>query len=323
MTLVSGPQAPPVQGEFSGVLIYTFGEYYLVQYALAAAGLAMLAGFLYAISSRNDVAPRYRAASNASALIQAVAFLAYAALFVSWQTSFTLDGDRYVPDGTSLFAGGLRYADWTVTVPLLAVELLSVCALAGGRMFRRRTAAMTAAFLMIFTGFLGAQVLDAGNRVLWLVVWGLISTVFFLVLYAVLGTAVAASRDELSTGAFTSLKRATIVLFSSFGAYPLIYLVQQYVSADSNLVAWALVTQLGYCTADVVAKVGFGAMIHKVAKLRTADDVRAGTETHPEEIWVSHVKQSEAWPPVAAALSGHGAHPAVVTTRPGNGHRTP
>ncbi|WP_413755772.1 Brp/Blh family beta-carotene 15,15'-dioxygenase [Streptomyces sp. MMBL 11-3] len=34
MTFVSAPQAPPVQGEFSGTLTHTIGAYCLVQYAL-------------------------------------------------------------------------------------------------------------------------------------------------------------------------------------------------------------------------------------------------------------------------------------------------
>ncbi|MFI8193283.1 bacteriorhodopsin [Streptomyces sp. NPDC085946] len=319
MSSTGTPAAPPGDGEFSGTLIYTIGEYRMIQYALAVAGFALLAGFLYSVSNRNEVSPRHRTAVNASALLQAVAFLAYVALFLSWQNSFVRVDERYVPVAGEAYDGGLRYADWSVTVPLLAVELLGVCAVAGRRLFRQRATAVAAAFLMIVTGFLGAQVFDGGNRVLWLTVWAAISTVFLLVLYAVLGRAVLASRDELSPDAFTTLKRATVMEFGVFGVYPLVYLIQQSVGPGSDLVAWALVTQLGLCAADVVAKVGFGAMIHKVAKLRTADDVRAGSETHPEEVWVSHVKRSDVWPPVAAALTGHSAHPAPLPVRDGDG----
>ncbi|CAL9334489.1 bacteriorhodopsin [Streptomyces sp. Tu 3180] len=321
MTPIDAMAAPPGRGEFTGTLIYTVGEYNMIRYSLAVAAFAMLAGFVYAISTRNDVSPRYRGAGIASALVHAVAFLAYLALSVDWRTSYTLRDGLYVPVETSAFDGGLRYADWSVTVPLLAVELLTVCAVAGKRLFTLRALAIASAFLMIVTGFLGAQVLDAGTRVLWLAVWAAVSTVFFLVLYAVLGKAVLDSVRELPSGTSTTLKRATIMLFSVFGAYPLIYLIQQSVGADSDLVAWAMVTQLGLCAADIVAKVGFGAMIHKVAKMRTAEDVRSGTETHPEEVWISSVKQADAWPPVAAALTGHSAHPEPVRVADGNGHR--
>ncbi|MEV5428175.1 bacteriorhodopsin [Streptomyces sp. NPDC052701] len=314
----SAPTAPPVRGEFSGLLTYTAGEYRMVLYALMATGLALLAGSLHAFATRGETGPRYRAASDASALLQLVAFLAYVELFVSWKTSFTLRGERYVPVADTEFDGGMRYADWSVTVPLLAVELLAVCAVTGRRMSVLRGTAVAASFLMILAGFLGAQVLDNGNRVLWLVVWAAVSTVFFLVLYAVLGHAVLAGRDELSPEAYTVLKRATVLLFGAFGVYPLIYLIQQSVGPGSPLVAWALVTQLGFCAADVAAKTWFGVLIHKVAKVRTADDVRAGTGTHAEEVWVSHVKRADAWPPVAAALTGHGARPASLPAHDGH-----
>lgn len=321
MTPIDAVAAPPGRGEFTGTLIYTVGEYNLIQYSLGVAAFAMLAGFLYALATRDDVSPRYRGASIASALLHAVAFLAYLALLVNWRTSYTLADGRYVPVGTTTFDGGLRYADWSVTVPLLAVELLSVCTVAGRRLFTLRALAVASAFLMIVTGFLGAQVFDDGTRVLWLVVWAAVSTVFFLVLYAVLGRAVVDSVRELPAGTATTLKRATILLFSVFGAYPLIYLIQQSVDADSDLVAWALVTQLGLCAADIAAKVGFGAMIHKVAKMRTAEDVRSGSGTHPEEVWISSVKQADAWPPVSAALTGHSAHPEPVQVSHDDGHR--
>ena len=56
---------------------------------------------------------------------------------------------------------------------------------------------------------------------------------------------------------------------------------------------WFTTMQVAYSVADVVAKVGFGLLIHKVAKLRTAEDVAAGVDTHPEPVWSSHVHKSE------------------------------
>jgi hypothetical protein len=52
--------------------------------------------------------------------------------------------------------------------------------------------------------------------------------------------------------------------------------------------------QIALCTTDVVVKIGFGGLIHRVAMLRTAEDVRAGVDVHPESIWISSVKQSDA-----------------------------
>ncbi len=39
---------------------------------------------------------------------------------------------------------------------------------------------------------------------------------------------------------------------------------------------------------------GFGILTHKVAKLRTAEDVVAGLDTRPEPVWSSNVHKSDA-----------------------------
>lgn len=58
-----------------------------------------------------------------------------------------------------------------------------------------------------------------------------------------------------------------------------------------------MTAQLLLCAADLTAKAGFGALVHKVATLRTADDALAGRQTlpdvYPEEVYVSHRKLSE------------------------------
>ncbi len=46
---------------------------------------------------------------------------------------------------------GLRYADWTVTVPL-TVEMLAVCVVARENITNLRFTAMASAFSMIVTG---------------------------------------------------------------------------------------------------------------------------------------------------------------------------
>ena len=330
------PAAPPEDGGFSSVVSYTPGMYHLVEYSFGVAGLALFAGCVYSLMTRGEIGGKYRSAIHASALIQGIAFLAYVALFVTWHTGFVYSQGQYVPAPDSRFSPGLRYADWSVTVPLLMVELLSVCALAGAALRRTRFIAMASAFLMIITGFLGAQVFDDGTSTTWLNIWGLISTVFFIVLYAVGARAVLGARTTLSDEAWTSLRNAGMVLGAFFGAYPLLYLIQVFVSPDlspATLAVWAVVVQVGFSFSDVAAKCGFGSLIHKVAKVRTAEDVNAREESHPEQVWVSHVKQADAWPPQIAALSSTGVldtltgAPAGTTGQPVDGQarngRTP
>jgi bacteriorhodopsin len=237
-----------------------------------------------------------------------VATVAYALLYQDWDSGFRLQGEVYVPNEEARTSEATRYIDWSVTVPLLTVELLAVCSVAGTRARNLRFSTMAAAFLMIVTGYLGSQVLSEGRDRTALVVWGLISTAFFLYLYVALIGAVRESLSTMSREAAASLRNATILLLSSFGVYPLVYAVPVFADVTP---AWFTTMQVAYSAADVVAKVGFGVLIHKVAKLRTAEDVAAGTDTHPEPVWSSNEHKSDGVLPELGRVS-----PAVLSALP-------
>ena len=266
------------------------GLYDVVQLALLGAGFALLAYFLYSLISMNEVSARYRPSAYAAVCLAAVAALAYALLYSDWDSGFRLQGEVWVPTEEARNSVGTRYIDWTITVPLLTVELLAVCSVAGARARNLRFTTMASAFLMIVTGYFGSQVIADGRDRLALVVWGLISTVFAVYLVAALVGAVRAALPTMGKEAATSLRNATIVLLGSFGIYPLIYSIPVFVDVTP---AWLTAIQVGYSATDVVAKVGFGVLVHKVAKLRTAEDVAAGIDTHPEPVWSSHVHKSD------------------------------
>jgi bacteriorhodopsin len=273
----------------------SLGLYDVVQFALLGAGFALFAYFLYSWTSRDEVSARYRPSALAAICLAAVATVAYALLYQDWDSGFRLQGDVYVPDEEARTSESTRYIDWSVTVPLLtvellAVELLAVCSVTGARARILRFSTMAAAFLMIVTGYLGSQVLSEGRDRTALVVWGLISTCFFGYLYVALIGAVRESLSTMSSEAATSLRNATILLLSSFGVYPLVYAIPVFADVTP---AWFTTMQVAYSAADVVAKIGFGVLIHKVAKLRTAEDVAAGLDTHPEPVWSSNVHKSD------------------------------
>ena len=81
--------------------------------------------------------------------LSAVAALAYALLYSDWDAGFRLQGEVWVPMEEARNALGTRYIDWSITVPLLVVELLAVCSVAGARARNLRFTTMGAAFLMI------------------------------------------------------------------------------------------------------------------------------------------------------------------------------
>ena len=268
----------------------TLGQYDLVEFGLVAAGFALFAYFLHSWVSRDEVGARYRPSVHAALCLAAVATLSYLVLFIRWGIGFDLSGDVYVPNEEARLSLSPRYVDWAITVPLLMVELLAVCSLSGARARKLRATTMTAAFLMILTGYLGAQVLDSGRSTTALVTWGLVSTVFYAYLHVALIGAVRSSMPTMSREAAVSLRNATIVLLSAFGVYPLVYAIPVFFDVTST---WLTTMQLAYSAADVLAKVGFGVLVHKVAKLRTAEDVAEGLESHPEDVWVSNVKHSD------------------------------
>ena len=101
------------------------------------------------------------------------------------------------------------------------------------------------------------------------------------------------------------LRSATILLLVSWLVYPLVYVLPLIGSGGTVVV----VLQVALTLADLVSKIWFGGVLHRVAKLRTAEDVRAGDDVHPEAIWISSVKQSDAGkPPDVYLAAGAAVH---------------
>ncbi len=285
--------------EFSATTTYSNTAYLLLLYAFVVAAFALFADGLYGVKTAGEVSKAYRASAIASTCICWVATAAYAVLIVEWVTNFspTPDGLHYAPAPAAVVTE-LRYMDWSVTVPLLTVELLAVAALTRAQTLRWRCAAVVAAALMIVTGFLGVlfgqDALRGANAAMW--IWGAISTAFFVVLYVIAARAYRASAAVLSPESSRSYRAALILLFTVFLAYPLAYLVPWWAGAHNP--GWATAEQLTFTIADIAAKAGFGLLIHRTAKLRTAHDaddpssapheIAAATpDTMPSEVWIS------------------------------------
>lgn len=265
-------------------------QYLLTLYFIAVAGLALLAGLVRTWVTQREVGSRYRSATVARLTVAAVAITAYLGIIVAFRTSYRATGTGFEAGAGSMLVFALRYMDWSITVPLVTMELLSVCVLAGTA--KRRTGAITmaGAILMIFTGFLGAFILGGNSRPSVMLLWGGVSGVFWIIITLVLIRAVRVSLPRLTPESAVLLRNATFVLLTGWVVYPVVYLIQIFTGGGG----WATVIQISLCVADVAIKLGFGELVHRVAKLRTAEDVRAGDDVHPESIWISSVKQSDA-----------------------------
>ncbi len=287
--------------EFSATSTYTNAQYLLVLYGFVVAAFALFAAAIYGAKTAGEVSKAYRPAAIASTLVCAVASLAYLALILEWVLSFTAspDGQTFTPSPGTVITE-LRYMDWSVTVPLLTVEIIAVAALSRGAALKLRTTAIASAVLMIVTGYLGVVFGEDASRgttaAFW--IWGIVSTVFFVVLYGVALQAYRATAAQVGSGEIlVTYRNALILLFSVFGAYPIAYMIPLWAGANDS--GWATAEQLVFTAADIAAKVGFGLLIHKMAKLRTAADALAagGTADHvlaatlPDgvaaEVWIS------------------------------------
>ncbi|QWS33161.1 bacteriorhodopsin [Curtobacterium aetherium] len=278
----------------------TLAEHSIIVYALSVAGLALFAFFVKSLVSTNEVTGRYRSGVYAGMCITGIAFLSYVLLVVEFAIGYERKGDLWVPNANAILTWAPRYFDWTVTVPLLVIELLAVATVVGAAARRLRAVGIAAAFLMISTGFIGGVVVDSGTDTgaLWL--WGVVSGVFMVVLYVlVVYVVVKGGRDLRGSAAAVTLRNAGILLIVTWMAYPIIFGLQGW-GHGGAVITWM---QVVLSAADIVAKVGFGAMIHKIAKTRSAEDVRAGVDTLPEALWVSSEKLSDGTLPVAGPVA--------------------
>ena len=273
-------------------LAYSQSQFDLVLAAFVMALFALFGTFVYLLATRSEISPRFRPSGMAGAVICLIAAMAYLLLTASWLTGFDFDpGSKTLSSSDSVlqFRNGYRYVDWVVTVPLLAVELIAISALSGLRASRTRVIAMALAVGMVVTGFLGEDTFRSdGGRLL----WGLISTAFFIPLYLLLLRTAFASAAEIGGAAGTNIKRAGIMLSWTWGVYPIVYCYPFLFDSAG----WAVAAQLAFTVADISAKVGFGFFIHYAAKARTATDVSQGESPHPEASYSAGVKVAEAQP---------------------------
>ncbi|MFT2707425.1 bacteriorhodopsin [Clavibacter zhangzhiyongii] len=267
------------------------GEHSLVLYALVVAGLALLAHAVRTWVSRSEIGPRYRPAVYASLCITAVAFLSYVVLVTKTDLGYdpTANG-TWEPNSDAILSWTPRYMDWSITVPLLMVELIAVSALVGARARRMRALGIAGAFAMILTGYIGGVVVDGGEDLGALWTWGLISSAFMVALYVLMVYVLVATLREVPREIGVTYRNAVVLLMVTWFAYPAAYGIQGYLEGGE----WTTTMQVLLSAADIAAKVGFGVLIHKVAKLRTAQDVLDGADEHPEGVWISSVKRSDA-----------------------------
>ncbi|MGB3351199.1 MAG: bacteriorhodopsin-like [Mycobacterium sp.] len=247
----------------------TQGQFDTVYNLLSLTIAAQLFGAIFLLAVQPRVLARYRQALVISAIVCGIAAYHYFRIFESFKAAFVTDaqGGRgvYVQAAGESFNEGYRYVDWLLTVPLLLTELIVVLALARKLQNSLLYRLIPASALMIVLGYPGEISSDNGIRN----IFGLLSTLPFLYILYVLFVELTRSLDRQPAAVRTTVSRMRILLLATWGVYPIAYIIP--LLGFDGAFAW-VAKQGGYSIADILAKVLYGLLIYKIARLKSFSD---------------------------------------------------
>ena len=223
---------------------------------------AHLAGLVYFVLIRQEMAPRYRFASLLATVVMVTAFMILFRLQNNWVNSFSFDAEANVWQVSDyLFTNGLRYINWTITIPALLLQLVAVLDIKNPVRFSAMTIGL--AIGMIYTGYLG-QFYETTNLAAFLI-WGTISTLFYLPLLYLVYKEVSAAGSYLPAETKPLMQAILLVFFVAWTLYPGGYLFPVMLNSEFGSVG----RQITFTVADVSSKVIYGILISRVAIIRS------------------------------------------------------
>ncbi len=260
-----------------GISVLSNGQFQAVYNVLSFALASMIFATLFMLVAQGRVLPRYRQALITSATVTGIAAYHYFRIFDSFRHAYVqtaVGGDYSLVAGEG-FNEAYRYVDWLLTVPLLLVETVAVLALAKKVQSQLLVRLVPASALMIILGYPGEIATELGPKM----VWGALSTIPFLYILYILFVELGNSMGRQPAGVGKELAKLRLLLLATWGVYPISYLFPAFGEFFSS--AWFegtnafVLRQYGYSTADVLAKVVFGLMIYKIARMKSFADDRS------------------------------------------------
>lgn len=241
----------------------TLTQYSIVYNILSFTIAAMLASFVYFLITRQDIAKRYKLASTASCLVVLIAGYHYIRIFASWEHAFTFNEAAGTYSPTNVFNDAYRYMDWALTVPLLMVEIVVVMSISASRRASLMTKLVIASFLMILLGYPGELDRESTSLFSERGLWGFLSTIPFVYILFLLFKEIKREMGEQKDKEIGRLFRnvGLLTLFT-WGFYPIAYMAPFYGLSGGG---GEVFLQVGYSLADVLAKCGYGILIHHIA----------------------------------------------------------
>ncbi len=261
---------------FENLLTYLPIQHDIISHVLALGFAAQAAGLVYFLATLNNIAPRYRLSSVLSAVVMVSAFLELFQLWQAWDNTFIFVDGLWQFE-THAFSNGFRYMNWSIDVPMLLLQLVVVLGLTRAQAISYGTKFVIGGLLMIWTGYIG-QFYEVTNLPL-LLIWGAISTVFYVYVLFVVGNMINQEAGDLPREP-DNLPKAMRSLFwyilITWTIYPIAYLIPAVWPT-----AWGAVTrQILYTVADITTKVIYGVILSYIARKRSeAIGYRSAIET--------------------------------------------
>ncbi|MFI7573388.1 bacteriorhodopsin [Micromonospora sp. NPDC049497] len=244
---------------FENLFSYNVDQYTLVSHVLSLGFAVMAAGLVYFLVTAGSIAPRYRLTSVLSAVVMVSAFFELLLLYQRWVGAFRWDGSAFVQSGT-LFSNGYRYVNWSIDVPVLLIQLLVVMGITGRRFHHIWAAFVAGGLAMIYTGYAGQFHEVERSAPFW--IWGLVSTVFFLLLLALVAWVIFGNLARLPESARGVARAVWWLVLVSWMLYPGAYLMPAMWDSADGVVA----RQMTYTLADITSKVVYGVLLGVIAR---------------------------------------------------------
>jgi bacteriorhodopsin len=254
---------------FENLFSYTPMGYDIVAHTLTLGYAVMLAALFYFAMTIRTVAPRYRISSVLSVVVMVSAALILFSQQQSWTNSFVFNATSGLYEraaGVDAFSNGYRYLNWLIDVPMLLFQILFIVQLTSERRNSLRNQFFVSGPLMIITGYIG-QFYETTNMTAFLV-WGLISTIFFVHVLYLMYMIIKDARNTLSPSAARMMNTIWWLFVVSWMLYPGAYLMPLLMNSEAGVVG----RQITFTVADIASKVIYGVLLTGVAQIRSKED---------------------------------------------------
>lgn len=254
---------------------YSPMAYQMVSHVLTLGFAVMLAALFYFILTMRTVAPQYRISSVISVVVMVSAFLILYYQQNSWVNAFQYNAASGLYErapGADNFSNGYRYLNWLIDVPMLLIQILFVAAIAASRRNSLFIWFFFSGAMMIITGYIG-QFYETTNTTA-LLVWGAISTVFFIHVLILIRRVIRDGSVGLPPQAVRIMSAIWWLFLVSWMLYPGGYLMPVLMNSEAGVVG----RQITYTVADISSKVIYGVLLTVVAQIRSQAE---GYEAEP------------------------------------------